>query len=277
MTRLSDECSGLPSESLDKRQLALVFPANEDQSDTEKNSKTFVPFIHHLMANERQFERQIFPYTLNFGCEGGDDDCFHECWNCGKIRPAIAFFTNAGTISNMNQITLVTGGARSGKSRYAVETALKSKNRVFIATAIAFDDGMQQRIKAHKSERAGRFTTIEEPYDLDDAINSIPADTNIILIDCMTVWLGNLMYRHKDGCSGFSKFKEVDAFLKILKEKPFNIIIVTNEVGGGIVPENKMARDFRDLAGRLNQNIAAIADSVILTVCGIPTAIKGSI
>jgi adenosylcobinamide kinase/adenosylcobinamide-phosphate guanylyltransferase len=177
----------------------------------------------------------------------------------------------------MNQITLVTGGARSGKSRYAVETALKSKKRVFIATAIAFDDGMQQRINAHKSERADRFTTIEEPCNLADALNAVPADADIVLIDCMTVWLGNLMHRHQDNCNGFSKFNEVEDFLNKLKEKPFNIIIVTNEVGSSIVPENKMARDFRDLAGRLNQNIAAIADNVILTVCGIPTAIKGAI
>jgi len=175
----------------------------------------------------------------------------------------------------MNQITLITGGARSGKSRYAVETALKSNKRVFIATAIAFDEGMQLRIDAHKAERAEKFKTIEEPADLADAFNKIPADTEIVLIDCMTVWIGNLMHRHGDNYDTFNNFLEVDEFLEKLKERPFNTIIVTNEVGDGIVPDNKMARDFRDIAGRLNQSIAAIADNVVLTVCGIPTAIKG--
>ncbi len=177
----------------------------------------------------------------------------------------------------MNQITLITGGARSGKSRFSVETALKHKNRTFVATAIAFDEGMQQRIAAHKTERAGKFTTIEEPYDLAKVFAQIPANTDIVLIDCITVWIGNLMHRHRDNYDTFANFPEVDAFLTKLKQLPFNLLIVTNEVGDGIVPENKMARDFRDIAGRLNQQIATIANNVILTVCGIPTAIKGSI
>lgn len=175
----------------------------------------------------------------------------------------------------MNQITLITGGARSGKSRYAVETAMKSQKRVFVATAIAFDEGMRQRIAAHKTERAEKFNTIEEPCDLSNAIDKIPPNTDIVLIDCVTVWVGNLMHRHENNYSTFENFKEIDAFIEKLKTRPYNIIIVTNEVGDGIVPENKMARDFRDIAGRLNQNIAAIADNVVLTVCGIPTAIKG--
>ena len=177
----------------------------------------------------------------------------------------------------MNQITLITGGARSGKSSFAVETALKSKNRVFVATAIAFDQGMQQRIDAHKRERAEKFTTIEEPYDLAKVFAQIPDNTDTVLIDCMTVWIGNLMYRHGDNCDTFANFTEIDEFLEKLKELPYNLLIVTNEVGNGIVPENKMARDFRDIAGRLNQQIATIADNVVLTVCGIPTAIKGSL
>jgi len=176
----------------------------------------------------------------------------------------------------MNQITLITGGARSGKSNFAVETALKSKKRVFVATAIAFDQGMQKRIDAHKRERAEKFSTIEEPYDLAKVFAQIPENTDTVLIDCMTVWIGNLMYRHDD-YDTFANFTEVDDFLEKLKELPYNLLIVTNEVGNGIVPENKMARDFRDIAGRLNQQIATIADNVVLTVCGIPTAIKGSI
>jgi len=177
----------------------------------------------------------------------------------------------------MNQTTLVTGGARSGKSRYAVETALKFNKRIFLATAIAFDEGMRLRIAAHKAERAEKFATIEEPCDLADALLNIPDDTDVVLIDCMTVWIGNLMHRHEEDYDTAEQFPAVDAFQTTIKECPFNTIVVTNEVGDGIVPENKMARDFRDIAGRLNQNIAAIADNVVLTICGIPTAIKGEI
>ncbi len=173
----------------------------------------------------------------------------------------------------MNQIVLVTGGARSGKSRYAVERALTYKKRVFVATAVAFDEGMRERIAAHQAERAGNFTTIEEPHDLAGALERVPPGTDIVLIDCLTVWLGNLMHRH-DGDNG--TYEEVAVFLDSLSERPFNIIIVTNEVGDGIVPENAMARRFRDAAGRLNQDVARIADAVILTVCGIPTALKGA-
>lgn len=172
----------------------------------------------------------------------------------------------------MNRITLVTGGARSGKSRYAVETALAFDARVFIATAIAFDEGMEARIAAHRVERADRFVTIEESHDLAGALRRVPPETDIVLIDCMTVWLGNLMHRHGDL---HDTFPEVAPFLEGLSARPFNVIVVTNEVGDGIVPENNMARRFRDLAGRLNQDIAHIADTVVLTVCGIPTCIKG--
>ncbi len=174
----------------------------------------------------------------------------------------------------MNRITLVTGGARSGKSRYALEAALGFEKRVFVATAVAFDEGMRERIAAHQAERADRFTTVEEPHDLAGALGRVPPDTDVVLIDCLTVWLGNLMHRH-DGDGG--TYPEIASFLECLQARAFNTILVTNEVGAGIVPENGLARRFRDLAGRLNQDVARIADSVVLTVCGIPTAIKGAL
>ncbi len=174
----------------------------------------------------------------------------------------------------MNSITLVTGGARSGKSRYAVEKALRFEKRVFIATAVAFDDGMRRRIAAHRAERAGRFITIEEPHDLAGAFDRVSPDTDVVLVDCLTVWLGNLMHRHGDDEDEFS---EVQPFIDRLQARTFDTIVVTNEVGDGIVPENETARRFRDLAGRLNQDVARIADCVVLTVCGIPTAIKGAL
>lgn len=173
----------------------------------------------------------------------------------------------------MKDVMLVTGGARSGKSRFAMETALRYEKRVFLATAPVCDSEMEQRIAAHRAERGGRFLTIEEPLDLAGALGSVPPDTDVILLDCLTVWTGNLMHRH--GAAG--DYAEIDAFFAALKPPPAAMILVTNEVGCGIVPENAMARRFRDLAGTINQRAAAVAAGVVLCVSGIPVAVKGEI
>lgn len=170
-------------------------------------------------------------------------------------------------------LTLVTGGSRSGKSRYAMETALQDTNRVFIATAQAFDKEMQARVQAHRAERSDRFQTIEEPTDLAGAIGNVPVNTDIILVDCLTVWIGNLMHKH--GTDITADLPEISALLHLLESPPSNIILVTNEVGCGIIPENAMARRFRDLTGRVNQLVAGRADRVMLCVSGIPIVIKG--
>jgi adenosylcobinamide kinase/adenosylcobinamide-phosphate guanylyltransferase len=172
----------------------------------------------------------------------------------------------------MNRTCLITGGARSGKSRLALRLALRHTKRAFIATALALDDEMKDRIARHRAERGGSFTTIEEPTDLAAAIRALPAGTEVALIDCLTLWLGNLQHR---GAPGFPDCREVKEFLAVLRDPPCNLIVVTNEVGLGIVPDNALAREFRDAAGFLNQKVAELAHQVLLTVSGIPLTLKG--
>ena len=171
----------------------------------------------------------------------------------------------------MHRIVLVTGGARSGKSRYAMDAARPYQRRAFIATAIPFDEEMKDRIAKHRADRRDEYLTIEEPVDLASAIAALPPGLNVALIDCLTVWLGNLVHHYGPETSWFP---EIDAFLDVLARPPCNMVIVTNEVGMGIVPDNPMARAFRDLAGRANALVAAAANEVVLLVSGIPVVIK---
>jgi len=172
----------------------------------------------------------------------------------------------------MNRITLVTGGARSGKSRYAVETAMAFPRRLFVATAEPFDDEMRERIAKHRAERGDAFRTVEEPEHLASVLRAVPPDVDVVLIDCLTVWLGNLMHRHGADRAGYPP---VDAFLDALAAPPpCALVLVTNEVGMGIVPEHPMGRRFRDLAGGVNARVAAIADRVVFMVSGIPMVVK---
>jgi len=173
----------------------------------------------------------------------------------------------------MNRVTLITGGGRSGKSTHALSLARGyTGRRAFIATAEAFDDEMQGRIRKHRQERGDAFMTVEEPLDPARALKSLPGDISVAVVDCLTVWLGNLMHH---GGSREERYTEVDSLMDILSDPPCDLIMVTNEVGMGIVPHNDMARRFRDLAGRVNQETAALADKVILMVCGIPVLVKG--
>lgn len=171
-----------------------------------------------------------------------------------------------------HHILLVTGGARSGKSRFALARALTYQRRVFLATAMAFDDEMKDRIARHRDERRDTFTTVEEPLRVADAIRGITQPCDVVLLDCLTVWLGNLMHHH--GANNES-YPETAALLDLLNAPPCNLILVTNEVGMGIVPENPMARAFRDLAGTVNRQVAERADEVVLVTCGLPLTIKG--
>lgn len=171
----------------------------------------------------------------------------------------------------MNEVILLTGGARSGKSRKALEITSHYQNKAFIATAEPIDGEMDARIAAHRKERGEDYITIEEPVDLARAIRSLPEDIEIVIIDCLTVWLGNLMYRFEDKTERASF---IDKFLEALKTPPCNIAIVTNEVGMGIVPSDEITREYRDLAGGLNQKIAAVADRVIFMVSGLPLILK---
>ena len=169
-------------------------------------------------------------------------------------------------------MTLVTGGSRSGKSRYAMELALEWERRVFIATAQVTDGEMEERIERHRRERGDLFVIVEEPLDLAGAIGSLPLDTGVALVDCLTVWLGNLFHHLGDVDL---ESPQIGAFLEVLEDPPCALILVTNEVGMGLIPPDALSRRFRDVAGLLNQEVARRAHRVVFTVCGIPMVVKG--
>lgn len=175
-------------------------------------------------------------------------------------------------------LTLVTGGARSGKSRYALGLSEPYARPAFVATAEPFDDEMRARIERHRQERDGRWLVIEEPIDLAGALQRLPAGTEIAVVECLTSWLGNLVHQHGEGTvlsQDPGDLTEVAAFLAALDRPPCPLVLVTNEVGLGIVPENALARTFTDLTGRLNQAVAARAERVVFMVSGLPLALKG--
>ncbi|HWE74913.1 MAG TPA: bifunctional adenosylcobinamide kinase/adenosylcobinamide-phosphate guanylyltransferase [Stellaceae bacterium] len=165
-------------------------------------------------------------------------------------------------------ITLVLGGARSGKSRFA-EEMIESAARpaLYLATAEPGDDEMRARIAAHRAQRDARWTTIEEPLELVNVL--LAEETRPMLIDCLTLWLSNLMGAERD--IGF----EIERLFAVLPKAKTPVVMVANEVGLGIVPDNPMAREFRDQAGRLNQGIARLAQRVVFMAAGLPLALKG--
>lgn len=171
----------------------------------------------------------------------------------------------------MSKVTLLTGGGRSGKSAQALRLAEPFARKAFIATAEAFDDEMRARIARHKEERAEKFLTIEEPLDLAGAIRGLAGRADVVIVDCLTVWLGNLM--HHRGAER-SEYTEIDDLIDALSAPPCDVILVTNEVGMGIIPIDAMTRRYRDLAGIINQRAAACANTVVLMVSGIPLTVK---
>lgn len=167
------------------------------------------------------------------------------------------------------RVTLILGGARSGKSRLAEQLAEKRGGRlVYIATAEAWDDEMKARIAEHKSRRGHRWHSLEAPVAIAEVLQAIPADTGAVLIDCLTLWLSNLMHAGRDLNA------ETAGLLTALNHATFPVLLVSNEVGLGIVPDNKLARDFRDAQGRLNQAVAAAADHAIFMAAGLPLVLK---
>lgn len=164
-------------------------------------------------------------------------------------------------------IVLIGGGSRSGKSSHALALARQyGRRRGFLATAQAFDDEMRQRIAQHRQERGPDFVTIEEPLDLARVVLDRQDSLDVLVIDCLTLWLSNIMLSGQE--PGF------DQFIEIAAESSMQCILVTNEVGCGIVPENELARRFRDLAGILNQKAAARATAVYWMVFGVPLRVK---
>jgi len=168
-------------------------------------------------------------------------------------------------------VTLVLGGARSGKSRYAEALCRAAGGeRIYVATAEARDAEMRARVARHRAERAGDgWRTIEETMDLSGVLRREAAADRVLLVDCLTLWLTNHLLAGSDIGS------EIDALVDAVTAPAGRLVLVANEVGFGIVPENRLARQFRDHAGRLNQRIAAVADEVTLVVAGLPVAVKG--
>ncbi len=168
-----------------------------------------------------------------------------------------------------NKTTLILGGARSGKSSYAEELAEQSRfNLVYIATGEPSDEEMRARIDHHRDRRCEKWETIEEPVDIASVINEHSTKDTVILVDCLTIWTSNLMFKEK--C-----VQEAGAKLIIaLRNAPGPVLLVSNEVGQGIVPQNALARNFRDEAGRLNQRLAAVVPNVDYIVAGLPLSLK---
>ena len=164
-------------------------------------------------------------------------------------------------------LTFVLGGARSGKSAYA-ESLVAGPGAVYVATAEAVDDEMGERIARHRARRGEGWTTVEAPLDLATALRTHARGVPGVLVDCLTVWLGNLMH------AGCDIDREAGSLVESLAAPPVPVVLVANEVGLGVVPDNPMARAFRDHAGRLNQALAARADRVVLVTAGIPLVLK---
>lgn len=179
----------------------------------------------------------------------------------------------------MGQVILVTGGGRSGKSTFAQGLAESmTGKRTFIATCPVIDDEMAERVRKHREARAAAsWETIEEPIELASALRR-GGGHGVCLVDCLTLWVNNLLY--EAGKEGRDVAEEEIArrcgdVLEACRARPGAVIFVTNEVGLGIIPDNPLARKYRDLAGRCNQVIAAGADAVVFMVSGIPVTIKG--
>jgi adenosylcobinamide kinase / adenosylcobinamide-phosphate guanylyltransferase len=183
-------------------------------------------------------------------------------------------------------VLLITGGARSGKSRHALEFVADARRRAFLAAAEPLDDEMRRRIERHREERGAGWLTVEEPVDLAGALDRLPEDVDAVVVDCLTVWLGNLVHRAEASRSAAAdgprasladptRFPEIAALLARLEAPSRRMILVGNEVGWGIVPDSALARDFRDLAGRVNEEVARRADRVVLMVAGRPLELTG--
>jgi adenosylcobinamide kinase/adenosylcobinamide-phosphate guanylyltransferase len=172
-----------------------------------------------------------------------------------------------GAASALPRLTLVLGGARSGKSRHA-EMLIAGAAAIYIATAEPRDDEMRARIAHHRARRGPRWTTREEPLDLVPVLFAEARPERPILVDCLTLWLSNLMLAGRDVAA------ESAALIAALARLGGPVVMVANEVGLGIVPDNALARAFRDHAGRLNREIAAAADRVVFIAAGLPLVLK---
>ena len=172
-------------------------------------------------------------------------------------------------------VTLVLGGVRSGKSRWAQEFAAKNERVAYVATAQAHDAEMREKIRRHQVERPRHWNTVEEPLELARAIAEHGAAFDVLLVDCLTVFVANLLEAAETDSPSMEL--RIESFLEALRAAPSSTVLVSNEVGSGVVPPYPSGRRFRDALGELNQRVAAIADNVVLLVAGLPLVLKGTI
>lgn len=169
-------------------------------------------------------------------------------------------------------LIFVTGGARSGKSSFALKLLEQQPGELlFVATAEAGDHEMEQRIDRHRQERGERWRTLEEPLRLAERLPEAAAGAAGVLIDCITIWLANLLF---SGASMQTIEAQVDELIRCCRALQLPVYLVSNEVGSGIVPDNQLSREFRDLAGFVNQRLAAAADQAFLLAAGLPLQLK---
>ena len=176
--------------------------------------------------------------------------------------------------SSAKELIFVLGGARSGKSSWALSyTEEHYGSYIYLATAEVLDEEMAERVRLHQESRSAKWGLLEEPLKIAEALETKCAGMDAVLIDCLTVWLSNVLI--KMGDEQVAPYE--DQLLKTFSKRKQAIIAVANEVGTGIVPEYALGRKFRDLAGTLNQRIAALADKVIYTIAGLPMCLKGNL
>ena len=175
-------------------------------------------------------------------------------------------------------VTLVLGGAQSGKSYYAQQLASHFERVTFIATARGTDTEMRKKIERHRRERPSAWSTIEAPLELEKAVHSASRESDVVLVDCLTVYVDNLMStRRKSKSMSKSDSKEcINAVCDAIRTAEASVIVVSNEVGSGVVPPYRSGRVYRDFLGQMNQKVAEIADHVILMVAGVPMTVKES-
>jgi adenosylcobinamide kinase/adenosylcobinamide-phosphate guanylyltransferase len=188
------------------------------------------------------------------------------------------FFSRAGKELTMQEtrqgsVTLVLGGVRSGKSRYAQQLVEQSRPVVLVATARITDDEMRAKIARHRKDRPKEWLTVEEPLELSKALAEHELDSEVIVVDCLTIFAANLL--EAEGENNEAIERRVDELCDALRRVQCNIVLVSNEVGSGVVPAYPLGRRYRDLLGEINQRVAAIADDVVLMVAGLPLALKG--
>lgn len=170
-----------------------------------------------------------------------------------------------------NTVTLLLGGARSGKSHYAQQLGEQAERVVFVATAQAGDDEMRHKIDHHRSTRPPHWQTVEEPLALAETVIQYGPACDLLIIDCLTFFAANLLH------AGSRQPDPVDALCLALQSPPCSVVLVSNEVGYGVVPEYESGRRFRDLLGEMNQRVARVASNVYLMVAGLPLVLKGAV